>query len=182
MILQLVNELSKYVFIPFTLKNSSYVPDENITLDLYIDENTVIDVKSETFFENSELAKIGGILHDEDAINGIFYLPQNMRIAYGDYYPSTPIAQGPHIEIVGEMLNNSYESTDGDFIDDLNDHIAEPEGNHYALQLHFIRSSEMVWLEKGLLLKSLDHINKARIQYKVTSNMLSDSIDGKYRI
>lgn len=35
LILELANGLSKYVFIPFVLKNSSDVPDENITIDIY---------------------------------------------------------------------------------------------------------------------------------------------------
>lgn len=172
---QLFSEtFSAYILLPLTIINSNSVMDKNITVKIFIDNDSAITFNTNEYPNNDYSHAFADYICSKKLIDIFFDLPISSHISKEDEIFFEPIS-------FPNPLSGDYKFTSEDFYISLAKNIAnatiiQEKQKVYEFTIDSLRPNEIKWLSRIIILKPLK--KDIQISYQVLSNQSDGTLSG----
>lgn len=165
--------------LPLAIKNISDRVDSNLTVHIEITQGQPLYPNASVI--NPEIAELAGYVKEDGMIDEILSLPDNKDIHHAPQpihapeaplYPNILRIDGFGYAVEPDPTKEDYEYALQDYIQVID----EGTDNQYTFYVQSIRSNEILWLEKAILIQPID--GNIVVNYSIKSNNTKGDLSG----
>lgn len=169
------------IIIPLAITNISKKSDERISINIKVINGVPVEPTANFF--NSDYAGLEGCVYDEHLVKELLKLPENRLIKYDSSLSKDAFElqslhfKPPVFNMYGGISASNSDSKD--YEQELQDYVQsidEGTNNEYSFTIGALRPNETVWLDRVMLIKSVER--KVTIEYSIKSKNTTGQLAG----